>query len=159
MKLRDWFRSTPAVRLAPLVLGQTPELAAIHAQAFARPWSVMEFERLLSDRHSLGDGFFLGKTLMGFILSRAVLDEAEILTFAMALTARGRGYGGPLLSHHLEILTRRGARTVHLEVDEGNRAALALYRRFGFEETGRRISYYAAHDGTRSSALTMSLLL
>ena len=41
---------------------------------------------------------------MGFVISRAVIDEAEILTVALAAEARGRGYARPLLQAHLEGL-------------------------------------------------------
>jgi ribosomal-protein-alanine N-acetyltransferase len=46
---------------------------------------------------------------------------------------------------------------VHLEVEEGNGPAIAVYRRLGFQETGRRDGYYQKADGTRVSALTMAL--
>jgi len=48
---------------------------------------------------------------------------------------------------------------VHLEVEEGNAPALALYRRLHFETTGRREGYYRRPDGTRVAALTMALAL
>jgi ribosomal-protein-alanine N-acetyltransferase len=86
-----------------------------------------------------------------------VLDEAEILTIALAPEARGHGHAGALLSRHLDALSRRGVRQVHLEVEEGNVPAIALYRRHGFRETGRRTGYYRKTDGARASALTMAL--
>ena len=39
------------------------------------------------------------------------------------------------------------ARIVHLEVEEGNAPALALYRRLGFGEIGRRDGYYGPPTG------------
>ena len=107
----------------------------------------------------VGDGVFLGSATKpeGFVLSRIVLDEAEILTVAIAPEARGKGYSIPLLERHLDELSRRAVRNVYLEVEEGNYPALALYRRFGFEETGRREGYYQKADGTRVAALTMTL--
>ena len=42
---------------------------------------------------------------MGFVLSRSVVDEAEILTVAIAPEARGRGHSRPLLTAHLEGLS------------------------------------------------------
>jgi ribosomal-protein-alanine N-acetyltransferase len=87
----------------------------------------------------------------GFVLSRRVADEAEILSVAVAAETRGRGYAGALLAHHLDLLSRHGVRTVHLEVEEGNDPALALYRRHGFEEVGRRPGYYAKPDGATAA--------
>jgi ribosomal-protein-alanine N-acetyltransferase len=147
--------------IAPLGADHAAALAAIHGSAFARPWGSFEFERLLADRMVLADGVFLKPTSepSGFVLSRRVLDEAEILTVVMAPEARGRGHARPLLLHHLDELTRAGARIVHLEVEDGNGPALALYRRLGFQEIGRRAGYYAKADGTRVAALTMSLPL
>jgi ribosomal-protein-alanine N-acetyltransferase len=148
-------------RIAPLGTEHAARLATIHARAFARPWSPIEFERLLADRSVIADGLFLGpaQAPAGFILSRAVLDEAEILAVAMAPEARGQGHARPLLAHHLDELARAGIRKVHLEVGEGNAPALALYRRFGFREVGRRAGYYLKPDGTRAAALTMSSVL
>ncbi len=88
-----------------------------------------------------------------------VIDEAEILTIAVAAPARGKGRSRLLLAQHLEGLLMAGARKVHLEVDEGNEPALRLYRGLGFAETGKRPSYYSRSDGGRTAALTMSRAL
>ena len=48
---------------------------------------------------------------------------------------------------------------MHLEVEDGNAPALALYRRLGFGEIGRREGYYGRADGSRAAALTMRLHL
>jgi ribosomal-protein-alanine N-acetyltransferase len=158
----SWFRRAgPVVRLAPVRTEHAASLAAIHASAFARPWSTLEFERLLADRIVLADGLFFSRRgePSGFVLSRLAADEAEILTLAFLPKVRGRGHAGPLLRHHLEELARAGARQVHLEVEEGNLPALAAYRRLSFREVGRRSGYYALPDGRRSAALTMSASL
>lgn len=54
--------------------------------------------------------------------------------------ARGRGVGGALLSAHLEALRGLGVPGVQLSTTTENRAALRLYRGFGFQEVGRRVS-------------------
>lgn len=157
-----WFRRAPrAVGIAPLDSRHATRLSEIHASAFPRPWDGPEFERLLADRAVVGDGVFLERsgTLCGFVLSRRVLDEAELLTVAMEPEARGRGFTRPLLAQHLDALARLGTRLVHLEVEEGNAPAIAAYRRAGFEKTGRRDGYYLKRDGSRATALTMQLRL
>ena len=157
MSFLAWFRAPPGSRYEALGVHHAPRLAALHGTAFARPWDVHDFERLLGERSVLADGFFRGAALYGFAMSRLVLDEAEILTVALDPQARGKGYARPLLAYHLDALAPRGTRVVYLEVEEGNAPALALYRRLGFREVGRREGYYALPDGTRAAALTMSL--
>ena len=158
MRLLDLFRHDRTARVAPLSSRYARRLAEIHGEAFTRPWDAMEFERSLSERNVQADGLFLGRASepAGFILSRRAADEAEILSVALAAGARGRGLSGTLLDHHLRALTQAGVRSVFLEVEEGNRPALALYRRRGFREIGRRQGYYARPDGTRAAAITMS---
>ncbi|HZH11558.1 MAG TPA: GNAT family N-acetyltransferase [Microvirga sp.] len=159
MSFFDLFKKPGGPRIDPLGSETASRLAAIHAASFARAWSTLDFERLLGERGIVGDGLFLGSAAKpsGFVLSRIVLDEAEILTVALAPEARGRGLSIPLLERHLDELSRRGVRHVHLEVEEGNQPAIALYRRFGFQNSGRREGYYQKADGTRVAALTMAL--
>lgn len=158
----DWLGRSPAKpSIAPLETDQAARLAQIHAQCFARPWSAIDFERMLTDRAIIGDALFIGRDgiVQGFCLSRTVLDEAEILTIAVVPGLRGQGYARALLDRHLDALRPRRVASVHLEVDEGNAPARALYRRFGFVETGRRAGYYQKVDGSQATALTMTLAL
>lgn len=162
MKLPSWLRAEPKVaRVEPLESRHAARLAAIHGTAFARPWSRVDFETMLAGRDAVAQGLFVGTRPdpLGFVLSRRVLDEAELLTIALAPEARGQGRARLLLAHHLQRLAHEGARQVHLEVDDGNAPALALYRKLGFRETGRREGYYAKPDGSRATALTMSRAL
>jgi [ribosomal protein S18]-alanine N-acetyltransferase len=159
MSFMDWlFHRDAAARIGRLATGHAGRLAEIHAEAFTRPWDAVEFERSLAEKSIHADGLFLGRSgePAGFIISRRAADEAEILSVALAPKARGRGHSGPLLDRHLQNLAQAGVRSVFLEVEEGNAPALALYRRRGFREVGRRPGYYARPDGSRASALTMS---
>lgn len=149
------------VRIAPIDSHHASRLAAIHATAFARPWTADDFEGFLAERSIRADGIFVGRASQpsGFVLSRRAADEAEILSVAVAPEARGRGHAGALLAAHLQMLANSGVRTVHLEVEDGNDPALALYRRLGFARVGRREGYYLRPDGSRTGALSMSLTL
>ena len=133
-------------------------LAEIHASAFARPWGAEEFDAFLLDRAVRVDGLFFGRNRQpsGFVVSRLTLDEAEILSVALGRPARGRGHSRDLLSRHLAELELAGAARVHLEVEQGNVPAIALYRRLGFVLSGMRPGYYARPDGTRIAALSMT---
>ena len=70
-------------------------------------------------------------------------DEAEILIFGVHPEVRRQGIGQALLEHMRQILETSGCRAIFLEVRKSNVAAISLYQRFGFRETGMRKSYYA----------------
>src|SRR3954463_2082963 len=159
MKLPDWlFRRPAAARIAPLSSSHAARFPEIHSEALPGPWAALKFERSLAERNVFAEGLFLGRRYepAGFILSRKAADEAEILSVAIAAGGRGRGHSGPLLDRHLQTLAQAGVRAVHLEVEEGNRPALALYRRRGFREVGRPQRRSARPDAPRAAAITMS---
>ena len=122
--------------------GDAAALAALHAACFNRGWSEDEFERLLLDRAVLVHRATIGRRIVGFIVSRIIAGEAEILSVAVAAARRGRGLAKQMLNLHLRRLVGLGTRTVFLEVDEHNAPANRLYQRFGFRTVGRREGYY-----------------
>jgi len=134
-------------------------MAALHAASFRRGWSDGEFERLLADRAVVAHRALLGRALVGFIISRMAAGEAEILSVAVAASARGRGLAGAMLHLHLRRLTGLGTRAVFLEVDENNMPACRLYTRAGFHEVARRAGYYrdAGDQGTTALVLRRDL--
>src|SRR3990172_5311596 len=130
-------------------------IAGLHAASFRRGWSEPEVEALLLDRHVIAHRAGSGRKLAGFIMSRLVGDEAEILSVAVERSNQGRGLARRLLDLHLRRLAGLGARTVFLDVDEHNRPAIRLYDRAGFAEISRRPNYYPASDGTAAAALVL----
>jgi len=129
-------------------------IAALHAGSFHRGWSEQEVDTLLLDRHVIAHRATRSDRLCGFIISRRVEDEAEILSVAVARASQGRGLARSLLNLHLRRLAGLGARAVFLEVDEHNAPALRLYRRAGFRNVGKRPNYYAG-SGKPSAALVL----
>ena len=135
-------------------------LAEIHASGFARPWSAEEFAAFLRRPEILalaarraGPGG--SRRPIAFILLRRAADEAEVLTIAVAPRHRHRGIARQLLQAALRHCYEERIGAVFLEVDAGNDAALALYRRLEFREIGRRMGYYRSTDGPPSAALVM----
>src|SRR3954469_13434904 len=118
-------------------------LAALHAASFSRGWGETEFEQLLTDRSVMADRAASGRRNVGFIVSRRAVDEAEILSVAVARVWQGRGLARRLLDLHLRRLAGLRLRAVFLEVDEDNQPARRLYARAGFHEVGRRPGYYS----------------
>lgn len=141
-----------------LVAADAEAAAAIHAEGFARGWPADDMASLILDSSVVADGAFaagwLGR-LAGFALSRIAGEEAEILSICVRRSERGKGVGAALLGRHLSGVGQRGARQLFLEVEEGNASAIALYRRFGFQDVGRRKSYYHRPGGAALDALVM----
>ena len=129
-------------------------LAEVHAAAFSLPWNAAAFEALLDQT-----GVFPIEEPDGFILIRAVADEAEILTLAVHPSVRRKGLGARLVREGAAAAAAGGATRLFLEVADDNAAALALYARVGFAEAGRRPGYYARSGGRRQDALILALNL
>ncbi|TAK46658.1 MAG: ribosomal-protein-alanine N-acetyltransferase [Xanthobacteraceae bacterium] len=142
-------RREPAVE--PAGPRDAAAFAVLHAASFARGWSEQEFEQLLIERNALAHRVRLGRSIVGFIVSRCAGDEAEILSVAVAARHRGRGLAGRLLRTHLGELAGIGVRAVFLEVEETNRVARQLYARGGFRDVGRRANYYRSGHGPQES--------
>jgi hypothetical protein len=58
-------------------------IASLHIASFRRGWSDQEVEGLLIDRHVIAHRAMIDRKLAGFIMSRIVEDEAEILSSAV----------------------------------------------------------------------------
>jgi|JI6StandDraft_1071083.scaffolds.fasta_scaffold142563_2 ribosomal-protein-alanine N-acetyltransferase len=99
-----------------------------------------------------------GGAVTGFTLTRLILDQAELLLVAVANDCRGNGCGRALLGAAADQARTRGAGEMFLEVRDGNDAALALYRKCGFTEIGRRKDYYSGATTERFDAITMRCL-
>jgi ribosomal-protein-alanine N-acetyltransferase len=130
-------------------------LASLHAASFQRGWSEDEMERLLLDRAVVAHRATVGRSVVGFILSRIASDEAEILSVGISTRRRGRGLARSLLALHMRSLAGRGVRSVFLEVGDDNVAAKRLYDRAGFREVGRRQGYYRDGPSENSTALVL----
>ena len=133
----------------------TPEaLAELHARCFKTPppWKAPDFAGFLADPLA----FLLVEGDAGFLLGRAVVGEAELLTLAVAPEARRRGLGRTLLGRFQYQACLRGAERAFLEVSAENAPAVALYESAGFARVGLRRGYYQAPDGRRIDALVLA---
>jgi ribosomal protein S18 acetylase RimI-like enzyme len=81
------------------------------------------------------------------------------LGMAVAREWRGRGVGTALLAAAIEWSRERALHKLSLTVFVHNTGAIALYRKFGFVEEGRRVKHYRRTSGELWDALDMGLLL
>lgn len=94
----------------------------------------------------------------GFVLTRHVLDEEELLLIAVDPRFRRRGLGEKLIGHMIAAAHGRGVTRIFLEMRRGN-PALALYEKVGFAPIGERRDYYRTPNGQRIDAITFGLTI
>ena len=113
-------------------------LVAIENACFSDPWS----EALIAGSINTYNYSFLvcevDSKIAGFAIFLSSFD-AELLDIAVLPEYRGRGIGSMLLEHFFDTCNK----DTFLEVRRSNNSAIALYKKFGFEEIGIRKNYYA----------------
>jgi ribosomal-protein-alanine N-acetyltransferase len=86
----------------------------------------------------------LYKNILGFLVARHLAPEWELENIVVAPAACRRALGRQFIEWLLNEARRAQSESVFLEVRESNTAARALYEATGFQQVGRRKSYYSA---------------
>lgn len=140
-----------------MTLDDIEQVVAIDQASFSLPWPERSFRYELTDNPSSrswvaeADG-----RIVGMIVAWLLVDEAHIATIATHSDYRGRGIAKKLLTHALRKMADEGAVSSFLEVRESNAIAQEMYRKFGFDVSGRRPRYYKDND---EDAILMSAML
>jgi ribosomal-protein-alanine N-acetyltransferase len=92
--------------------------------------------------------------VVGMIVNWLLVDEVHVATIATHPQYRRLGIARNLLSYSLRYMSDEGAVSSFLEVRESNTAAREMYRKFGYEDTGRRKAYYKDNN---EDAILMTL--
>ena len=126
-----------------MILDDLEQVVAIDQVSFSLPWPARSFQFELTDNPAsrcwVAD---LDGRIVGMVVAWLIVDEIHIATIATHPDFRKQGIGKNLLLHTLRSAKEDGALSSFLEVREGNEAALVMYRKFGFVESGRRTGYY-----------------
>lgn len=138
---------------------ELPEVIALMGRAFdprfGEAWSGAQLIGALTIPDTWVQVAGGAEGMSGFTLVRRILDEAELMLVAVAPERRAMGLGRQLLESAAAQARIRGARSMFLEVRDGNNAAHALYQAFGFAEIGRRREYYGGPENQRFDAITL----
>lgn len=150
------------IEVGPALARDLVRIVPLHSASFETPWTREAFESLMTS-----PGVFLLKAfdgalpagrddLKGFVMTRIVADEAEILTIAVEAEHYGKRIGEQLMLAAAAHALGLGALSLFLEVAEDNLAARRLYDRLGYEAVGRRPDYYT-RGKDRIAGLSMRL--
>ena len=116
---------------------------------FSSSWDIKAFKSDADDSK-----YFVSKIdteVFGYISYRVVLDEVEIMNVVTREDARNIGIASSLLSY---LIRNVDASKFNLEVNESNKVAIKIYKKFGFMEVGERKNYY---NNGKENAILMSL--
>lgn len=120
-----------------------PAAHEIDRLSFTLPWPERSLRFEVSDNPSARCWVAeLDDRLVGMLVLWMIVDETHIATLATHPEFRRQGVAKQLLVAALKEAYAEGARSALLEVRAGNEAAQDMYRKFGFEEVGRRERYY-----------------
>ncbi len=127
-----------------MTMQDVPAVSQIDRLSFTLPWPEHSFQYEVSENRVAR--CFVAETedrrIAAMIVSWLIVDEVHIATIATHPDFRRQGIGQRLLKEALVDAQRAGAHLAFLEVRAGNEPAQAMYRKFGFQISGKRPRYY-----------------
>lgn len=128
--------------VVPMTEAHVAQVAALEQVCFSDPWSENSVRSELENPLSTWLIALEGETVLGYVGSQTVLDEADIMNVAVAPDHRRQGIARLLLERLEEALRARNVHSLTLEVRASNEPAKALYASLGYVQVGRRPNYY-----------------
>ena len=123
-----------------LELQHLGQIMPIEKESFEFPWTEDQIKHeLINNKTAFNIGLFQNDTLFAYSLSHLIQDELHINNFAVKKSKRNEGLGFELLER---TILQSKAKTIYLEVNETNNAAIALYEKYGFKSFYTRKNYY-----------------
>lgn len=129
--------------IEPLPRGAAGAISLLHLACFPEdPWDARAIEQIMGIPGFFGQVGWAKTVPVGFALTLALGDEAEIVSLGVLPDHRRCGIGSAILDAVCREARLRGADRVVLEMASDNEAARALYVRRGFTVVGCRRNYY-----------------
>ena len=119
-----------------------PDVASIERSSFSMPWSENSFYSEVYGRYSIARVAVIRKRIVGYIITRLILDEGHLLDLAIHSELRRRGIARLLLEDVICGLKINSCRAFYLEVRASNIAARQFYEKMDFTDIGTRKNYY-----------------
>jgi ribosomal-protein-alanine N-acetyltransferase len=143
------------ITLRKMTAEDIPAVIELDQKSFSLPWPERSFRFEVMDNPASRCWVAeLDGKVVGMIVVWLIVEEAHVATLATHPDFRRQGIGKQLLSYALRHLLEEGAKSSFLEVRESNFAAQEMYRKFGYEASGRRRRYYKDND---EDAILMNL--
>jgi ribosomal-protein-alanine N-acetyltransferase len=132
---------------------------AIETLSFSNPWSDNTFRGEIQNTPVSFPMVLVrrpGEEVVGYIIFWQIRDDVQVNNIAIHPDCRGLGLGEAVMRHAIAKVRAAGGAFMTLEVRQSNTAAVALYKKLGFEVMGTRKNYYTRPD---EDAYVMALVL
>lgn len=116
--------------------------AELERLCFSSPWSRESLKLLTNDGIGVGFVCELDGKIAAYGGMLIAVDEGQITNVAVHPDYRRRGLASAVLNSLMRYARSCHAESVTLEVRASNAAAIALYKKAGFSEVGRRRGFY-----------------
>lgn len=135
--------------IIPTIPEHIDEIIVLENECFTIPWSKKAFiEEITRNMFAVYFSAVVDNKVVGYAGMWKIINEGHITNIAVAPGYRRHKIASALLNKLMETSVSSGITEMTLEVRESNFAALALYKKFGFEIKGKRIKYYSDNDET-----------
>ena len=114
------------IKIVPMMQDDVPQVAALEAACFSDPWSAQILSNELQNELSLWLVAKDGDTVLGYVGSQSVLDEADMMNLAVRETVRRQGIARLLVLSLCRQLHENGVMSLTLEVRDSNESAIRL---------------------------------
>jgi len=126
-----------------------PAVRAIEGLSFSNPWSDNTFRGEIQNTPVSSPLVVVrrpGEEVVGYIVYWQIRDDVQVNNIAVHPECRGLGLGEAMMRFAIAKVRAAGAQFMTLEVRQSNVAAVALYKKLGFEVLGMRKNYYTKPD-------------
>ena len=130
-------------QIVPIEYDHIKDIANLEKVCFSTPWSA----ETIADAYKTGTKFFVAikdKKVLGYVGISAIIDEGYITNIAVFPEYRKMGVGTALLEYLFDFAKEKELSFISLEVRQSNSNAIALYKKLGFLEEGKRKNFYSS---------------
>ncbi len=136
--------------ITPMQPADIPQVVAVEQASYTLTWPKKAYDHELKQNH-LAHYFVLRVNSSALDLDAPIIglggfwlmaNEIHITTIAIYPTWRRLGLGEWMLLNLVAAGLKLEAVAATLEVRPSNQAAIALYKKYNFQEAGRRLRYY-----------------
>lgn len=130
------------MEIVRMSISDVPAVAELERKCFSDPWSERSVAAELENPLSLWLVALLGRTVVGYVGAQSVMEQADMMNIAVNPDYRRQGIAESLIERLVAELKDKQVSSLTLEVRASNAPAIALYRKLGFIQVGKRPNYY-----------------